>query len=144
MTYNQIIKTLTSLLESHAFIKTVKNLTPKEWLQRDKDPVYPVCCFSVNTASNNIGLEQVYGIQFFFLDKSGKEAEFETDVISDQIQIANDVIVLMRFPRNSYFIDDNITINTISDKYEDYLAGAEFSVNITTTTAFDNCDVPIN
>ena len=143
MTYNQLITTLTDLLESHAFLKTVRNLTPKEWLKKDNDPVYPVCCFSILTATNNVGREQVYSVQFFFLDKSGQEAEFETDVISDQMQIANDIIALLRFPRNSYFIDDSITINSISDKYEDYLAGAEFTTNITTTTDFDKCDVPI-
>ena len=43
----------------------------------------------------------------------------------------------------NYYIDDNITINAISDKYEDYLAGVEFTVNIYNQREFDACDAPI-
>jgi len=142
MTYNQLIITIQSLLQSHAMIKTAKNVTPKEWLLRDEQPIYPIATFSVNSGSINKGREQVYNVQFFFLDKSGKEAEFETDVISDQMQTASDIISLMRGGRNSYTIDDNISFNAISDKYEDFLAGVELTINISTQNEFTGCDVP--
>lgn len=142
MTYNQLITTIQSLLQSHAMIKTAKNVTPKEWLLRDDQPVYPIATFSVNSGSINKGREQIYNVQFFFLDKSGKEAEFETDVISDQMQTASDIISLMRGGRNSYTIDDNISFNAISDKYEDFLAGIELTINISTQNEFTGCDVP--
>ena len=123
-------------------IKTAKNVTPKEWLLRDDQPVYPIATFNVNSGSINKGREQIYNVQFFFLDKSGKEAEFETDVISDQMQTASDIISLMRGGRNSYTIDDNISFNAISDKYEDFLAGIELTINISTQNEFTGCDVP--
>ena len=123
-------------------IKTAKYATPKEWLLRDEQPVYPIACFSINSGSINIGREQIFNVQFFFLDKSGKEAEFENDVISDQVQIASDIVSLMRTGRNSYSIDENITFNAISDKYEDYLAGVELTINISTQNEFTGCDVP--
>lgn len=143
MTYNQLITTIQSLLQSHAMIKTAKNVTPKEWLLRDEQPIYPIATFSVNSGSINKGREQIYNVQFFFLDKSGKEAEFETDVISDQMQTASDIISLMRGGRNSYSIDDNISFNAISDKYEDFLAGIELTINISTQNEFTGCDVPL-
>jgi hypothetical protein len=143
MTYNQLITTLTNLLSSHAMIKEVKNATPREWLFRDNNPEYPICCFSINSGSMNVGKEQIYNIQFFFLDKSGAEMEFEQDVISDQWQIAEDIIQLIRSTKRDYYIDDNITINAISDKYEDYLAGVEFTANIYNQREFDACDAPI-
>jgi hypothetical protein len=143
MTYNQLITTIQSLLQSHAMIKTAKNVTPKEWLLRDDQPVYPIATFSVNSGSINKGREQIYNVQFFFLDKSGKEAEFETDVISDQMQTASDIISLMRGGRNTYTIDDNISFNAISDKYEDYLAGIELTINISTQNEFTGCNVPL-
>jgi hypothetical protein len=142
MTYNQLITTITNLLQSHAMIKTAKFATPREWLLRDEQPVYPIACFSINSGSVNIGREQVFNVQFFFLDKSGKEAEFENDVISDQIQISSDILSLMRTGRKDYSIDDNISFNAISDKYEDYLAGIEFTINISTQNEFTGCDVP--
>jgi hypothetical protein len=143
MTYNQLITTLTNLLTSHAMIKEVKNASPKEWLFRDSNPVYPICCFSINSGSMNVGKEQIYNVQFFFLDKSGAEMEFEQDVISDQWQISEDIIQLIRSTKRDYYIDDNITINAISDKYEDYLAGVEFTANIYNQREFDACDAPI-
>lgn len=143
MTYNQLISTLTSLLQSHAMIKTVKNATPKEWLLRDDQPLYPVAFFSINNGSLNRGSEQVYNVQFFFLDKSGLEAEFETEVISDQIGIGSDIINLIRTGRKDYYVQDGVTFNAISDKYEDYLAGIEYTLNITTQSDFSGCDVPL-
>jgi len=144
MTYNQLVITLQSLLSSHAMIKTVKHTTPKEWLQRESQPVFPIATFNINTGSLNVGAQQVYTVQFFFLDKSGLEAEYETDVISDQIQIASDIVNIMRIGSNAYFIDDNITFSAISDKYEDYLAGVELTINITTQSDFSACDAPLN
>lgn len=144
MTYNQLITTLQTLLESHAMIKTAKNVTPQEWLNRESQPVYPVATYSVNAGSFNIGHEQAYTVQFFFLDKSGAEAEYEQDVISDQVQTAGDIVALMRPGKKPYFIDENITFNAISDKYEDYLAGVELTINITTLSDFSACDVPTN
>ncbi len=143
MTYNQVISTLQSLLESHAMIKTVKNATPKEWLNRnDGTPEFPVCCFFINSGVFSKGREQDYSIQFFFLDKSGTEAEFEQDVISDQIGIAYDIVEMIRGTRREYTIDDSVNFNTISDKYEDYLAGVEITFTLTTQSDFDGCDVP--
>jgi hypothetical protein len=143
MTYNQLITTLQDLLSSHAMIATVRNATPQEWLFKDSQPVYPIACFSILSATANKGNEQDYSVQFFFLDKSGAEQEFEPDVISDQMQIAADIIGLIRGTKRTYTIEDTVTRNAISDKYEDYLAGCEFTTNITTQGAFDGCDVPI-
>ena len=124
-------------------IKSVNYATPKEWLLRNEQPVYPVALFSVNSGTLNIGREQIYNVQFFFLDKSGQEAEFENDVISDQVQTASDILSLIRTGRKNYSIDDNVSFNAISDKYEDYLAGVELTINISTQNEFTGCDVPL-
>lgn len=102
-----------------------------------------MCCFTVTGGTFNKGREQVYSVQMFFLDKSGAEGIYQEEVISDQIGIAYDIIELMRAEANAYFIDDDITFNTIADQYEDYLAGVEVSFNITTQSDFDGCDAPI-
>jgi hypothetical protein len=144
MTYNQLITTIQSLLESNPIIQTAKNITPKEWLMDDDQPVYPICCYSLNSGTLNKGRQHIFSIQFFFLDKSGAENEFMTDVISDQLQISNDIVELIRGTKRDYTIDDSIQFTTVSDKYEDYLAGISFTTNITTQSDFDGCDVPTN
>ena len=142
MTYNQIIGEIQTLLEAHPMIKTAKNVTPKEWLNRDEKPVYPICCYSLNSGQLNKGRDHIFNFQFFFLDKSGAEMEFEQDVISDQLQIANDIIETIRGTKRVFTIDDEVPFNTLSDKYEDYLAGVEFTTNITAQSDFDGCDSP--
>ena len=144
MTYNQVTKTIKAILGSHAMIKSVKAATPREWLFEDSQPVFPVACFAMNSGSLNVGREQVYNLSLWFLDKAGMEREFEDDVASDQLQICADIISELRNGANNWIIDDNITYNLISDKFEDYLAGVEVSFNMTTFSDFDACDIPLN
>lgn len=144
MTYNQVIKTIKAILGSHAMIKSVKVASPREWLFEDSQPVFPVACFAMNSGSLNVGREQVYNLSLWFLDKSGIEREFEDDVASDQLQICADIISKLRNCANNWTIDDNITYNLISDKFEDYLSGVEVSFNMTTFSDFDACDIPLN
>lgn len=82
MTYNQLKKTITTLLQSNAMIKEVKFATPQDWLFATNQPEFPLCCFMINSGSLNIGREQVYNVSFWFLDKAGMENEFEADVTS--------------------------------------------------------------
>lgn len=125
-------------------IKSVKNATPREWLFADSQPVYPIACFAINSGSLNVGREQVYNVSLWFLDKAGLEGEFEQDVASDQLQICADIISKLRNEANPYLIDDNISYNLILDKFEDYLSGVEVSFNMTTYSAYDACDIPLN
>lgn len=145
MTYNQLKKTITTLLQSNAMIKEVKFATPQDWLFATNQPEFPIACFMINSGSLNIGREQVYNVSFWFLDKAGMENEFEADVTSDQIQIAADIVSSLRTGSNSktYLVDTNISYNVISDKFEDYLAGVNLSININTISDYDACNMPI-
>lgn len=142
MTYNQLKKTITTLLQSNGMIKEVKFATPQDWLFANNQPNFPLCCFMINSGSLNFGREQVYNVSFWFLDKAGMENEFEADVTSDQIQIASDIVSNLRVDNNIYIIDDNIPFNIISDKFEDYLAGVNLSFNINTISDYDACNMP--
>lgn len=144
MTYNQVIKELRTLLESHQMISSVKNATPREWIFVDNQPTYPISCFAINSGSLNVGREQVYSVTLWFLDKAGMEAEFEADVASDRLQVCADIISKLRNGANPWTIDDNITYNVILDKFEDYLSGVEVTFQMTTYSDFDACDMPTN
>ena len=141
MTYNQIIKKITTLLQSNPIIKTVKFATPTEWLGYVSMPVYPAALFFINNGQINTGRELSYSFQFWFLDKSGVEGEFEQEVISDQHQLANDIILALRQDQ-TISVDTNIRWDAISEKYEDYLSGVTLTFNISTTGQFNNCDFP--
>jgi hypothetical protein len=141
MTYNQIVDKIQTLLESHPMIKEVRFSSPAEWLFRDNQPVFPSANFVINSGGLNVGREMTFSTRFWFLDKSGVEGEFETDVISDQHQIANDIIAQLR-KDFTISIDTNITWNAISEKFEDYLSGVEFTITISTTDQYQLCSLP--
>lgn len=141
MTYNQIVSEITTMLSSHAMIKDTRFVTPIEWLAYENEPVLPVALFYIENGSINIGRELTYSVQFWFLDKSGVEGEFETDVTSDMHQIAGDIINQMR-QKISYSIDDQISWTALSEKFEDYLSGVTLNFTISTTGQFGACDVP--
>jgi hypothetical protein len=142
MTYKQLATEITSLLESHAMIHTTKFATPIEWLNWDEQPVFPLASFSINSGSFNLGKQRQYDIQFWFIDKSGVEGEFETEVVNDMHQVAGDIISKLRNGANDFVIDDNIRFDVISEKFEDYLSGVQLTLSLTSTSAFDGCDMP--
>lgn len=142
MTYNQIVNQLQSLLETHPMINAVRFATPTEWLAWDEEPKLPVALFSIATGNFNAGREITYQVQFWFLDKSGVESEFETDVVSDQHQVAGDIILTLRQDR-TLVIDSNIVWNAVSEKFEDYLSGVTLTFTISTIGEFNACDFPV-
>ena len=123
-------------------IHTTKFASPIEWINWDDQPVFPLASFAINSGSYNLGKQHSFDIQFWFIDKSGAEGEFETEVVNDMHQIAGDIISKLRNGANSYIIDDNIRYDVISEKFEDYLSGVQLSIILTSTSSFDGCDMP--
>jgi len=143
MTYKQLTTELQNLLQSHKMLNTVRFATPIEWLNWDEQPVYPLASFSINSGGFNIGREQIYNIQMWFLDKSGVEGEFETEVTSDMHSVAADIISKLRNGYNPYTIDNQIVWDAISEKFEDYLTGIQLTFNISIISDFDACTAPM-
>lgn len=143
MTYNQVVKEIQTLLESHKMIHTVKFSTPIEWLNWDNQPVFPLASFAINRGGFNAGREQTYLIEMWFLDKSGVESEFEIDVVSDMHSVAADIISTLRKGSNSYLIDSQISWDAVSEKFEDYLSGVYLTFNLSVVSAYDACSMPI-
>jgi hypothetical protein len=142
MTYNQVVNKIRTLLESHPFLKDVRFATPAEWLNWDSVPNFPVASFSIDSGNFNLGREQIYSLKLWLLDKSGVDSEFETDVVSDMHGIANDIISNLRNGSSVFTIDDQISWNAVSEKFEDYLSGIEITINLSAIGEFGLCDFP--
>ena len=143
MTYKQIVTQITNLLESHAMINTVKFASPTNWINWDNQPVFPCALFNINNGIFNNGREQVYTITFWFLDKSGVEGEFETEVTSDQHSIAADIVSTLRKQSNAWTIGDSINWDAVSEQFEEYLSGVTLSLNINIVSDYDACNMPV-
>lgn len=125
-------------------IKEVLTASPLQWLNDNHVPDYPVSCFVINSGQLNAGREEVFAIDMWFLDKSGSEAEFEQEVISDMHGVAYDILQILRQQFNPFTIDANVNWEAISEKFEDYLSGVKITFNFFTNRKYGACDVPTN
>ena len=105
--------------------------------------MFPLASFAINRGGLNAGREQTYSIEMWFLDKSGVEGEFETDVVSDMHSVAADIISTLRKGSNPYVIDAQISWDAVSEKFEDYLSGVFLTFNLSVVSAYDACSMPV-
>lgn len=124
-------------------IHTVIYGSPIEWMFQDKQPEFPIAAYDIGKGSLNIGRESVFNISLWFLDKSGREAEFETEVMSDQHSILNDIISELRNRQTKYLISENVAWDGIKEKMEDYLSGVSATFDLTVVSDFGACDFPV-
>lgn len=81
----------------------------------------------------------------WFLDLGGKEGEMELDVVSDQLEIGNDIVSLLRQSHvRDWLTDLPVSFETISDALEDYICGVRFDVTLKTVNKYDACSIPFN
>ena len=142
MTLNQIITEVKEVLDSHAMINTVLISTPVEWINKQQVPLYPVASFAINSGSINVNRELVYKVDLWFLDQSGRDGEFEQNVISEQHGIAYDILAQLRKLNNPWTVSSIVGWQAISEKFEDYLSGVRISFDLTLVGAYGACDTP--
>lgn len=85
---------------------------------------------------------KVFNLQLWFLDLAGVDGEFEVDVVSDQTEIANDIVGLLKQAYQSWEIDENISFDVVLEKFEDFLSGVQLSINLKTINTYDTCVSP--
>ena len=142
MTYKQTKEAVQAILENHAMIKRVIFNSPLEWMFANEQPEFLYAVLQSITDHLRKGIK--FYTYYMVLDKSGKEGEFETDVVSDQVEIANDIVSLLRqSQKRSWLMDDNISFQVISDSLRDYLAGVQLDVTLKTIDNYDACSVPV-
>ena len=144
MTYKQLRDAIRTLLQSHAMIKQVRFSSPTDWLFDDEQPLFPLACYAINTGSFEPGYKN-FVVSFWFIDKSGVDGEFEDEVVNDQIEIANDIVGLLKQSHlRPWQMDDDISFTVLSEKFEDYLSGVELNITLKIRNDYDTCVIPFN
>ena len=142
MTYNQVVTEIQEVLENHGLIRDVMFGSPASWLNRDYVPSFPSASFTIDSGQLNAGREQVFTIDVWLLDKSGVDAEFEQDIVSDMHGVAYDVLQTLRQQFHEYLISSSVSWNAVSEKFEDYLSGINFTFDLNVVRNYGACDVP--
>ena len=109
---------------------------------------YPLCLIEQSTANiSTTGRGLTHTFRFYLLDlvnRSTDKDSNETEVISDMVSVAGDLIALFRDPayQDTWFVQGDSSMTIISDSTAEYLAGVAFDLPIQVFYLADRCQVP--
>ena len=124
-------------------IKEVRFSSPLEWMFANEQPEFPLCCFRLETGTLEAGYT-LYDLRIWFLDLSGREGQFDDDVISDQLETAKDIWSLLKQSQVREWLAENANFTLLTEKFEDYISGVELSLQIKVFNQYVTCDIPVN
>ena len=140
LTLNQTVKLIKDIALSHDQINTVYFGDVWEFLAQT-DNVYPAMFYSL-TGSQINGKSLDISFSLFFLDRQLQDETNETEVLSDQLLIAQDIISMLRFPKFDWEIGDNVVLEFFTENEKDYLAGVKADVTISFPMLSNRCQIP--
>ncbi len=141
MTLNQLVAAIQSLGDNHALIKKTFQGTIVDFLSTEN--LYPAMLFDVTGAAIN-GSQQSIDFEIYFMDRVAQDASNEMEILSDQLQTAQDIIAQMRNQLLEYEIADNVPITFFVDDTGDVLGGVRCDITINLGYIADRCAVPTN
>jgi hypothetical protein len=142
VTLNQLIAKMQTIATNHQqinsfFFGDIADLGTEKPMQ------YPVLFADVapsNFTYKVIGLN----LQIMVMDIVKKDLSNENDVISDTLQIIEDVIIELRNPSEIFLIQDSINLTPFSDSQGDEVSGWTANITINIPSTYNSCAVPSN
>lgn len=141
MTLNQLVAAIQALGEGHALIKRTFQGTIVDFLSTEN--LYPAMLFDVTGAAIN-GSEQSINFEMYFMDRVAQDTSNEMEVLSDQLQTAQDIVAQMRNQNNEYELADNVQVTFFVDDTGDVLGGVRLDITVNLGYISNRCVVPVN
>jgi len=143
MTLNQVIKELEKIAKAHKQVNTFAFGDFHE-INTSGDIVYPLVWTFYNGANVTEGV-QSFNFSLVFCDVVKQGEVNETEVLSDQLEVAKDFIAQLQNSQlyDWEFIEDNIEIQPFTERWTDSVSG--YSVNVSLRIPFiaDRCSIPM-
>lgn len=141
LTLNQIVKTIKDLANAHKQIKSVYFGDIADYLSKGEDNLYPSLYFDV-TGGNIQGKSLTLNFSLYFFDRMLPEDTNETEVISDMLDVAQDILAQMKY--NNYIFDEtpSVNISFLTEDTPDLLAGVKIDMSLDVPFLADRCAVP--
>ena len=142
VTLNQLIAKLQSIATSHAqindfFFGDIADLGTEKPMQ------YPVLFADISPSNFNYKVISL-NFQLMVMDIVKKDLSNENDVMSDTLQILEDVIIELRNPSEVFLIQDSITLTPFMDSQGDEVAGWTANLTINVPSTYNSCAIPLN
>lgn len=146
MTLNQIVLELKKIADAHQQINFVYFGDVWERLSNG-EVTYPAMFFTL-TGATIVEKEIQYNFSLYFMDRMLSEETNETEVLSDQTLVSQDIIAQLRYPMDYQIVDWKLLGNTpvtfYTESDPDYLAGVKLDITLGCPSINNRCQVPSN
>ena len=141
MTLNQIVAKINELALNHKQIKSVYFGDLADYMSRGVDNIYPSLYYDV-TGSNIT--ERAININFslYLFDWMLPEETNETEVLSDMLEVCQDIIAQLGHPNWEFDISPAVQISYFTENTPDLLAGVRADISLELPFLADRCQVP--
>jgi hypothetical protein len=141
MTLNQVVKTIQDIGTAHHQIETVYFGDLPDFLNRGSENIYPALYFDV-TGANIVGTSLNLNFSLYFFDRMLPEETNETEVLSDMLEVAQDIIAQFRYNNFEFDPLTNVTIDFFTEDTPELLAGVRADLTLELPFTADRCAVP--
>tara|TARA_R100001244_G_scaffold130960_1_gene103709 strand:- start:293 stop:802 length:510 start_codon:yes stop_codon:yes gene_type:complete len=152
--YNNVIDTLKCVGEQHLNIQSVTSGDIWE-IDLEKNTLYPL--FHINPVNVTVGMNiRTFNFQLFVMDLVEPDESNEQEVLSDTLEIMNDIIAIYKHgeilysydaahgEEQRYFIDSDFTIEPFTERFDNSVTGWVMSFAITVENELNSCNIPID
>ena len=141
MTLNQVVQTINNLATAHKQIKSVYFGDLADYLSRGTENVYPSLYYDLtggNVAERGITLN----FSLYFFDRMLPEDTNETEVLSDMLEVCQDIIAQLRY--NNWEFDEglNASLTFFTEETPELLAGVRADITLELPFTANRCQVP--
>jgi len=156
ISYNNIVARFEKFVENHKFLRQFSHGSPED-LDQGKEPEYPLLHLVLtgvnypDRTTDSLGTSKTYSLNIFILslppDKIDKTSH-QKEVISDSIQIAEDVIAdvingFNVFTDAGQYYTSAVSIEPLEEETKNVLAGVLLSLDLTVPYTWDACTLPL-
>lgn len=144
LSYNQINELFNQVAIAHYQIKRfgsgeLSEADINKFISENQEyPVLWMTPVSVTTNSNVL----LYSLNLLVFDLVNKDKDNEQEVLSDCLQIALDVVRILRYGNAEFNIVTEPNISPFAGRYSDWVAGWSLEIELEVDIQSNNCDIP--
>ena len=147
ITYNQIVKKFEDIITANKFIKT---FVAGDIYEIDlTETTYMYAHLSIESATFD-NAQLTYSFRLYVMDIVNKDEGNENDVLSDTLQVINDVISEFRNGSSTfglenmqdYEIQDTISCSPFTERFDNEVSGWSADIDVTVINHYNACNNP--
>lgn len=142
-TLNQIKSVLETIATNHKQINSFG--FGDIWEYTLEEQTHPVMWASLQGATVSIDTKELeISFSLWFMDLVNKDERNETEVLSDQLLIATDVISLLNSDTyyDSFFINSDVSLESFTEKTDNEISGWKTDIRFRLPYVKDTCYIP--